>query len=464
LAWLIHAADAGQRDAKALLHLLARADKHDQDVAVFVDSYSKTIAALCRRLEALERGANLRQQDGSAEAAESDSVADTAQRITDYAAKAGLTVQGWVKAFNAAPVDAGPVANALTVAEAALADVAEGEPVSPRADDRLHWAETRCTEALAVIRRVMRQHGIRTSEWPAAAPAPAPATPPAPEPGEVGEVVGQLMAVCATRGFDGWRCDAVRRAATLLQQQEAELATLRGVPVAWCRSDEFANSMNRGGSFSGWKDPGAGANKCDMQLYAIPLPAPVPVAECPHCGYEGEMVPAPQAGDVAVPVPVSERPWEREGWCDAEGRCWLGSPGNRLNDHGWVYRKPCELLHQMFSLPHNAIPLPASQAGEVEASGRRSEGDWVDDLQHAIESKEDDFLGGVCVALALVTAHGEATIWREIVRSVGTDSLLNYAANVNPDDWNLAGFGEYAQSELGKGKPQPAPQAGEVEA
>jgi len=69
-------------------------------------------------------------------------------------------------------------------------------------------------------------------------------------------------------------------------------------PVAWCKSDEFANSMNRGGSFNGWKDPGAGANKCDMQLYAIPLPAPVPVAECPNCGYEGEMVQAPQAGEV----------------------------------------------------------------------------------------------------------------------------------------------------------------------
>jgi len=46
------------------------------------------------------------------------------------------------------------------------------------------------------------------------------------------------------------------------------------VPVAWCRSDEFANSMNRGGSFNGWKDPGAGANKCDMQLYAIPPARP----------------------------------------------------------------------------------------------------------------------------------------------------------------------------------------------
>jgi formylglycine-generating enzyme required for sulfatase activity len=58
LAWLNHAADAGQRDAKALLHLIDRADKRDRDVAEFVDSYFKTIAALCRRLEALERGAN----------------------------------------------------------------------------------------------------------------------------------------------------------------------------------------------------------------------------------------------------------------------------------------------------------------------------------------------------------------------------------------------------------------------
>jgi hypothetical protein len=94
----------------------------------------------------------------------------------------------------------------------------------------------------------------------------------------------------------------VVRASYILQQQEAELAALRAVPVpvAWCRSDDFANSMNRGGSFSGWKDPGAGANKCDMQLYAIPLPAPEPVAECPNCGYEGEMVPAPHAGDVGA--------------------------------------------------------------------------------------------------------------------------------------------------------------------
>jgi hypothetical protein len=139
LARLQWRAESGDHEAKALLHLLDRADKRDQDVAKFVDSYSSTIAALCRRLEALERGAK------------------------DLPAPA-------------APVDDSPVANALTVAEAALADVAEGEPVSPRADDRLHWAETRCTDALAAIRPVMEGHGIRTSEL-APAPTPPPADP-----------------------------------------------------------------------------------------------------------------------------------------------------------------------------------------------------------------------------------------------------------------------------------------------
>lgn len=41
-----------------MLYLVDRADKRDKDVAKFVDSYTNTIAALCRRLEALERGAS----------------------------------------------------------------------------------------------------------------------------------------------------------------------------------------------------------------------------------------------------------------------------------------------------------------------------------------------------------------------------------------------------------------------
>ena len=141
LARLQWRAESGDHEAKALLHLLARADKHDQDVAKFVDSYSKTIAALCRRLEALERGA------------------------TDLPAPI-------------APVDGSPVANALQQAEAALADVAKGEAVSPHAVGCLHWAEARCTEALAAIRPVMKEHGflikIDFIKSPPAAPTPRP--------------------------------------------------------------------------------------------------------------------------------------------------------------------------------------------------------------------------------------------------------------------------------------------------
>jgi hypothetical protein len=181
LAWLIHAADAGQCDAQALLHLIARADEHDQDVAAFVDSYSKTIAALCRRLEALERGA---------------------------------------KDLPTAPVDDSPVADALREAEAALTDVAEREAVSPHAVGCLHWAEARCTEALAAIRPVMRQHGIRTSEFPTAAPGPA-----APTPSPVAPAGGPLESIASpvivTKGrgsesFQGISKDAIREVAAWL--------------------------------------------------------------------------------------------------------------------------------------------------------------------------------------------------------------------------------------------------------
>ena len=59
------------------------------------------------------------------------------------------------------------------------------------------------------------------------------------------------------------------------------------------------------------------------------------------------------------PVPVSDRPWEREGWCDAKGRCWFGAPPDGAADAGWILRKPSERLsHQTASLPHHALPVP----------------------------------------------------------------------------------------------------------
>jgi len=79
-----------------------------------------------------------------------------------------------------------------------------------------------------------------------------------------------------------------------------------------------------------------------------------------------------------APVVVSERPWEREGWCDAEGRCWFC---NAYSMGRWSYDTPPDpeqdwgrlgaLTH---SLPHwaiqrpRAIPQPAPHVGEVEVS------------------------------------------------------------------------------------------------
>jgi hypothetical protein len=237
----------------------------------FVDSYAKTIAAICRRLEALEREANLRQQDEDAKAAQPDSDADIAQRITDTATQirreavelatasapdhAGLIAfalgrepwSTWLQQGGclesahyelsdlmlavlarwghstppapAAPVDDSPVDNALLVAEAALADVAEGLPDSPTVEgsEPIEWVEARCAEALAAIRPVMNEHGIRTSEWPADAPAPAAPTPP---PTALLELVGNELPLLPDGRVDEARTRAaIRKMAAWLDSQ-----------------------------------------------------------------------------------------------------------------------------------------------------------------------------------------------------------------------------------------------------
>lgn len=60
---------------------------------------------------------------------------------------------------------ASSVEDALIKAECALADIAEGEHDLELAD-ALRWAERRATEVLQVIRPIMKQHKIKTSEWP----------------------------------------------------------------------------------------------------------------------------------------------------------------------------------------------------------------------------------------------------------------------------------------------------------
>ena len=58
------------------------------------------------------------------------------------------------------------------------------------------------------------------------------------------------------------------------------------------------------------------------------------------------------------PVPTSERPWEREGWCDAKGMCY-GWDG----DYWWMLGSPRsanELITHW--LPHWALPVPQEEA------------------------------------------------------------------------------------------------------
>ena len=62
-----------------------------------------------------------------------------------------------------------------------------------------------------------------------------------------------------------------------------------------------------------------------------------------------------------VPVPVSERPWEREGWCDMDGECWWCPP---VGPAYWNMVNPA-IVYGGWLLPHWAIHQPP-QGGEVE--------------------------------------------------------------------------------------------------
>lgn len=66
------------------------------------------------------------------------------------------------------------------------------------------------------------------------------------------------------------------------------------------------------------------------------------------------------------PVPVSERPWERDGWCDENGWCWFGwaaEPG-LPPDASWSFCRPSERDTATVSLPHNALPPPSGEVAK----------------------------------------------------------------------------------------------------
>jgi hypothetical protein len=60
------------------------------------------------------------------------------------------------------------------------------------------------------------------------------------------------------------------------------------------------------------------------------------------------------------PVPVAERPWEREGWCDEEGKCWFLR--EVCGDLAWELEDPSSTITfgRISCLPHHALPIPAT--------------------------------------------------------------------------------------------------------
>jgi hypothetical protein len=63
------------------------------------------------------------------------------------------------------------------------------------------------------------------------------------------------------------------------------------------------------------------------------------------------------------PVPITERPWEREGWCDEYGMCWRFDPCDR----GWWSYGPIlpsdgDPAPFTYLLPHHALPVPGAEA------------------------------------------------------------------------------------------------------
>jgi hypothetical protein len=59
------------------------------------------------------------------------------------------------------------------------------------------------------------------------------------------------------------------------------------------------------------------------------------------------------------PVLVAERPWEREGWCDADGECWWCP---RDGPPYWQMANPA-MVYGGWLLPHHALPIPQPAPG-----------------------------------------------------------------------------------------------------
>ncbi|WP_244119442.1 hypothetical protein [Burkholderia gladioli] len=138
------------------------------------------------------------------------------------------------------------------------------------------------------------------------------------------------------------------------------------------------------------------------------------------------------------------------GQCKAEGKC----------HHPRAAVSPATAEQD----PTTDEECPDDELAREEAYFRR----WPDNDAPATAderaARDDGFFAGVCVALQVITAFDQGVMWAELVRACGTDELLQYAAHVEPEEWQLAGFEKYAFNELRKKKPKAGARASQAAA
>ena len=161
--------------------------------------------------------------------------------------------------------------DAIAAARVAL----KAEPVGEGPSDDSWWHELLSEIARVQYVAVGEGQGPRFDLAEAVARWCHPATPPAPEPGEVGELVAALKVI-----------DKMQQEWVLIGNDDDGTASPSlSMPISLRRFTVLRDALSRAAAL--------------LQRQAAPAPVVVPMAvgECPHCGYEGEMARAPQAGE-----------------------------------------------------------------------------------------------------------------------------------------------------------------------
>jgi len=73
---------------------------------------------------------------------------------------------------------------------------------------------------------------------------------------------------------------------------------------------------------------------------------------------------------------------------------------------------------------------------------------------HLQDSQDRGFNMGLCVALQVLHKAGRPTEWVELIKATGENEILQYATFVEPEEWELAGFADWAPEYLRLDKPK----------